>query len=290
MAEVDDGEFKPTGECSEGYRGRLCQPCDNGYSVTSRYQCGKCPADYLNALRLLGIGGLVIVVCFVMVRSSLRSAYQPKALHSVYIKILVNYLQLVMLTAQFRLDWPQVVLELLSAQEQTGQVTDQLFSFDCYLASDDQDSYRTVLYAKLVIMTFLPCLLAGVAVAFWGIFACCKKDKSVLKKELITTLCVLFFLIHPTITRLMFAMFSCIEIEGESWLIENLDIKCWSEEHLYYSLLVALPSIIIWVIGVPTLILLVIARRKRLLMTTNERLRFGASRRGRRWRLPLGHL
>jgi len=47
-----------------------------------------------------------------MVKTAMDSAYKPKALHSVYIKIFMNYLQLVILTASFNLEWPETVLEL----------------------------------------------------------------------------------------------------------------------------------------------------------------------------------
>ena len=172
--------------------------------------CGSCPDVWINIIRLVGIGILVIGVCAVLVRSSIRSAYQPKALHSIYMKIFANYMQLVMLTSQFRLDWPEEVVQLLSFQEQSGQATDQLFSFDCFLNFGEETSYKQTYFLKLTIMAFLPLLLGLGSVLFWGVRSCIKKDRSVMKRELVTTLCVIFFLIHPTITRLMFSMFSCL--------------------------------------------------------------------------------
>ena len=49
-----------------------------------------------------------------MVRSSLMSAMKPKALHTVYFRILINYLQLVVLVTSFQLSWPGLVLELFT--------------------------------------------------------------------------------------------------------------------------------------------------------------------------------
>ena len=64
-------------------------------------------------------------------------------------------------------------------------------------------------------MSFLPVILGLATVLFWWIRSSITGDKSVMKKQLVTTLCVIFFLIHPTITRMMFSLFSCMEIEGE---------------------------------------------------------------------------
>ena len=74
----------------------------------------------------------------------------------------------------------------------------------------------------------------------------------------------------------MFSVFSCrtIEDKGE-WLNENLDIECWSEDHTLYAYTVALPSIIIWGIGTPTLLLLVMIKNRKKITTIKNKLRFG---------------
>ena len=55
-------------------------------------------------MKLLGILFGVVILAGVMVRATLNSAVRPKAMHSIYLKIFVNYIQLVMLTASFDLD------------------------------------------------------------------------------------------------------------------------------------------------------------------------------------------
>ena len=75
----------------------------------------------------------------------------------------------------------------------------------------------------------------------------------------------------------MFSAFSCMEIEdGKMWLVENLEIQCWEEKHLFYVLAVALPSIVIWGIGVPALCLtLLYTKFKKRLNEVNVKVRFG---------------
>ena len=56
----------------------------------------------------------LIVLCMVigvtlMVKSTLASANKPQALHSVYMRIFVNYLQVIMLMISFQLQWPVFV-------------------------------------------------------------------------------------------------------------------------------------------------------------------------------------
>jgi len=77
-----------------------------------------------NSFRLIAIAFGVIALVSIMVKTTLRSAVRPKALHSVYLKIFMNYLQLVTLAASFSLDWPSMVVEVFKVQEQAGSVTD----------------------------------------------------------------------------------------------------------------------------------------------------------------------
>jgi hypothetical protein len=67
----------------------------------------------VNATRLSGIMLLVICIAAFMVRSTLLSAHKPKEIYSVYFKIFMNYMQLVVLMASFNLNWPAEVQALL---------------------------------------------------------------------------------------------------------------------------------------------------------------------------------
>jgi hypothetical protein len=66
-----------------------------------------------------------------------------------------------------------------------------------------------------------------------------------------------------------------MEIEGESWLIEDLQIKCWDEKHSLYVISVALPGIILWGLGIPTVCLIYLYLNRRNLDNISVRLKFG---------------
>jgi hypothetical protein len=71
-----------------------------------------------------------------------------------------------------------------------------------------------------------------------------------------STIVVLIFLVHPSLTQSMFAVFSCTELDnGETWLVTNCDIKCWDPTHTQYALTVALPFLLVFSIGIPTAVL-----------------------------------
>ena len=261
------------GNCSEGYRGHMCQACQEGYSRTFENQCGSCPDPGVNFTRLVGIVFLLILFSVGIVLSTLRSAYKPQSLHSIYIKIFTNYVQLVYLTTQFNLKWPDAVLDLFRIQKSTATVTEQVFSVDCYIESGDTtEAY----FQKLILMSVLPPTVWTVSLIVWALIGLFKENYTYFKRELITTMIVLFFLVHPNIVKLMFSAFACTEIEGKGfWLVENLEIECWDQKHTFYALGVALPSILVWGIGTPSLVLLFMYKQRRCLFKEHNKVRFG---------------
>jgi hypothetical protein len=266
-----------TGVCLLGYRGNKCQPCDNGYSRATENKCGKCPDAVGNAFRLLGMIAVMTLICGVLVRSSIRTAYQPTVLHSIYLKIFANYLQLVLLTTQLELEWPSFVYALFSAQKNAGTATDQFLSVDCYLSDpSNDDSYKNVYFDKITIIAMIPIIFTLAATAFWCMHFLANRDAGVFKKQWISTIVILFFMIHPNILRSNFSYFSCSEIlPGEYWLNENLDIRCFDSTHNATAVMVVVPSLLLWGLFTPLTILMHLIRRRKQLKEILTKLRFG---------------
>mgnify|MGYP000739300986 CR=1 FL=1 len=263
------------GKCSEGYRGHMCQACEIGYFRTFENTCTACPSPTLNILRLVGmiifIGGYNIF----LVKTTLDAAYEPEALSAIYMKIFTNYTQLAYLTTQFKLKWPELVVELFSIQKTTASLPEQLFSVDCYL-QDSGDSFENAVFIGAVIMSLLPLLLCVAAFLVWGVISLKKRSLEPMKKQLVATLIILFFTVHPTIINSLFSVFACTEIEGLGmWLIQDLEVECWDSTHTFYSMGVALPGIVVWGVATPAFIVWVMHKRRKYLHRLENKLRFG---------------
>ncbi|CAG9323993.1 unnamed protein product [Blepharisma stoltei] len=260
------------GECETGYYGNLCQSCQSDYSRNGQDSCSKCPNPTINALILAAMLILAILIVFLMVRASIKSAFKPKSMTSVFIKIFMNYLQIVVLTASFNLDWPFLVLQFFSVQEQAGGVTDQIFSIDCYLQGENTKPF----YSKLVFMALLPAGLFVITLIFWLGYYICVIDTKYIKNKFLGSLVVQLFLIHPTLVKYNFSCYNCYEVSpGNYYLRSDLDLKCWDSEHWSYSLFVAFPSIMVWCITVPALCLLHIYLNRDKLLTLELKLQYG---------------
>ncbi|CAG9330649.1 unnamed protein product [Blepharisma stoltei] len=271
----DIGYISTTGICSAGCKGNLCQACEIGYSYSSSNVCAVCDNSWTIIKICFIILGVALALA-ILVRTTIISAYEPTSVMSIYLKIFVNYLQLVSLAAQLRLSWPGMVSSFVEHQSKTGEVSTQFFSFDCLLISkDDPDSYKTVYFTKLWICSLIPIILGLIVFMFWLSIGVVKKSLRVMKREFIATLCILFFLIHPSLTNYMFSAFSCMDIYEEKYLMKNLDIKCWDGTHTVYAFCIALPSIIIWSIGVPLFVFQHLTRNKRKLYQIEYKIKYG---------------
>ena len=90
-------DWNPMGACSEGQNGVLCANCDPGYSLTGLAKCGLCPNLISNVVKLALVVILIIILFVLMVRSTIAGANQAKNNTSIYIKILMNHFQLILL-------------------------------------------------------------------------------------------------------------------------------------------------------------------------------------------------
>ncbi|TNV88001.1 hypothetical protein FGO68_gene2384 [Halteria grandinella] len=93
--------------------------------------------------------------------------------------------------------------------------------------------------------------------------------------EIVSTIIVILFLIHPTITREMFTVFNCKTIEGTSRLYIDLDVVCYNGMHNVVTFLIAVPSIIFYSIGIPIVGLFVIFKNRKNLQRSLVKKRYG---------------
>ena len=236
-------------QCATGYTGNICAACAKGYSLGSSNVCSRCPstADNITLIVLISIAAIVII-CYMIYRA-FEDAYEPKLYHSVLIKILTNYIQLMMLTTILKMRWPEPFYQLINIQEEMSSSTGKIMSIDCLL----QDYGSDTSYYISILMNFLMPLVIGLLITIiWSIVALCNSSFSLVVRPYITSLVVVFFLLHPGISITALSVFSCNEIEnGQYWNSYSYNIQCYtgSYKNDYYALFVL--TIVLWTIGMP---------------------------------------
>lgn len=102
------------------------------------------------------------------------------------------------------------------------------------------------------------------------------KNKLILTRELTAGITILFFLIHPDLAKFFLGFFSCKHIDDEGFhLRNNLDIECLSDEHIIYGISFVIPSIAVWILGIPTFVLWYMIRNRKKLDKLQYKFTFG---------------
>ena len=264
------------GTCAVGYYGNLCGACEIGYSLSSSGKCSRCPSPELNIVISLLLIIFVLSIIVILVKSTLKSAFSPTSLYSIYIKIFTNYLQIILVTTQFNLSWPSYVIQLFSIQKSAATASDQIFSIDCYFNKENSNNIHNVYFYKVIFAALLPFIISIISFIVWLFICFAHNTNDYLKRELFTTIIVIFFLVHPNIVKTIFGSVSCRSISGIGyWLMDDLEIQCWNLEHINFVLIITLPCIILWVFGIPTITLLTMIKRRKNLSKDYNRIVFG---------------
>jgi len=259
-------ENNPMGTCADGYRGVLCADCDDGYYRKGDYGCGNCPHAMVVIVRLSIL--LFLLLCFIvlLVRLTLLAALQKKNYAHAYFRLLIDHIQLLFLAASFSFAWPSYTESALGVAKSIALSMNQYLAIDCIIGQG-YEGVR-IYYQKLFFFAVLPFAIGIIVFLFWRVFGRLGRiPVDMIYSRVITTVAIVLFLFHPTISGYMFSNFKCVEIDGQKRIKEDLEIECWSLSHNMWTYSVALPGLIVWALGLPFFAFLGLSfERKRLSM------------------------
>jgi hypothetical protein len=144
---------------------------------------------------------------------------------------------------------------MLDYQQRTADVGTTFLSVDCVLGDDPA---ITPFYLKSLLFLCLPLMIAVaplfVFVPYWLIMRGTMQGIGKrLKNVYATTVIVCLFLIHPLITQQGFYMLSCKSLgtDDDKYLIADLSQKCYTAKHYTWLLLVGIPMLMLFTVGIP---------------------------------------
>jgi hypothetical protein len=208
---------------------------------------------------------MALVVCFLafIIYSSLSAVGKKKKSDiSVQLRILINFVQVMMLMNNFQIIWPSVLTRYFDGLYVSGNSSQMAFSAECY--SDEGE--LKYMYQKLILMTTMPAAITFLSCLSWGIVGLIKRNSMYLTQHNICTMCVLLLTVHPMILQSAGQMLTCKDMEqGTSWLVADMTIQCWEGRHLMFTTSMAIPVLIFWCIGIPLAFYIsLVTSRKRL--------------------------
>lgn len=284
------------GVCTEGYKGNLCGECDVGYGITLPLRCAKC-ATFIQQLTtyLLQFLGSVALVSYT-VRATWQdnragdTALRPSDL----IKILVQFLQYVVIFGSISVPWPDVLADMFVAAAMVFSVASGQSSLGCLLQSSrvthpPQAVQRQLMMLLTAPVSVLIAVMLLICFSHWlqrlWVAVTAKASRGRAKPSLhlwgrlrVASLVVLFYA-YPTMVKAALSFFACLRIDDPSKLpfpeseyairnhtagywVSAIQQECFVGWHKAWALGLALPATLILCIGVPGGLLLFLWRNR----------------------------
>ena len=254
-------------ECGEGYGGYLCSECQivNGtkYQRVSAYICAKCPDPVLNAIRVIIVTLVAFAFLTVFIISVIRKKKENQ--YSILMRIFTNYLQLIVVALSFNLRLPKSVSDTFTPASIVGSASDTFLSFDCFIEDTEVKSFAPSTELFKVFMTaILPIILLLIyAIIFVASFFTWKEWGKSLKRNIIVSMVWIIFFFHPTLTKSALSVFEWIKVDENLRKMKlNTEYDCYSREHLIWATFIAIPMIMVWVIGCPVIAFIILYKRR----------------------------
>ena len=143
----------------------------------------------------------------------------------IYIKILVNYFQMIAIANALQLKWPYQIQVFMKNTSFVGGFSSEIFSFECLL--DDFELHP--FYMKTGFLLILPFALFLIAFIVLLIIYL-KNHKSQVSRFIVVVVCISIFF-QPSIVFQIFNNISCTKIDGKHYITKEMTIDCDDENY-----------------------------------------------------------
>jgi len=268
------GEYHPENEypvrCTDGYAGILWTKCvikdGQKYERLANFECSRCPNLIYNSLRLLGL--IILVSTFFIIVIIVNVRKKRESQQSILLRILTNYLQLLTAALNFNLKFPDAITKIFYPAQRIGESSEAFMSFDWFISGTDLRAFTpSNAIFKMLLTGLLPIFLMIVVVIVWLVISLIYRRlwRDIYRNIVISIICILF-LLHPMLTKVGLEIFQWVQVDKNKFRVRiDIDIECFSAEHIKWSLMLGFPIIIIWSIGWPLLAFVILYRNRKKL-------------------------
>ena len=255
---------------AEGYSGYLCTTwlLGNGtkFMRVGDYEWNVCPNPVYNAIRVVGLLLLIFLFMVFLIIVNIRKRRESQT--SILLRIFTNYLQLLATTMSYNLKFPSALVDAFYPVQKVGTTQESFLSFDWFAENTSMQAFTpsTTIF-KLFLTGLLPLgLIFLFSVVFWILYLTGIKWFKDLKRNIIISVIWIIYLLHPTLTKSSLSIFQCTTVDTDMKRVTiEMTIEWYSSTHTFWALAVGIPMIVVWVFGMPIIMLgILIKNRHRL--------------------------
>ena len=234
------------------------------YIKTSGDQCSICSTPLINALKFWGLIIASFLFLTILIAISIRKKKENQT--SILMRIMTNYVQLISVSMSFRAKFPVSLTQLFGPINMFGSTSDTYLSYDWFISNIQVTLFTpSVQLFKIVLTGLMPICLFAIYLAIWGLlYYVMNKWFSSIKRNLIISIISIIFVLHPTITKSWLQIFECTLVDANDKRMNlYMEYKWYSKEHLFWIGTVAIPILVVWVIGAPVLALVILYKHRK---------------------------
>ena len=248
---------------------RLCHSCRDGFKRQGTNRCAKCPENQGDNWGLMFLGFLTTAAVATYISNDAIDGAGITTLSGEIQKIFLNFLQVITLFSAFPLQWPPELEGLFEFQGAISTVGEHLVNPDC---ASHSSSAVELYYAKQMVFALLPFMLVIFIFIFWFLRGKIKKmsffakrakaDQTTTKDKFVMTLTSIIYLLYPTLCKNALSLFDCKSIGGVLYLKTAMEEPCYVGRHASMLLLLGVSQLLVYVFGLPFLVLLFLSRNR----------------------------
>lgn len=251
--------------CDDMFEGPLCESCHSGFSRTGSSSCSDCLSEFLSVLRIIMAIVMLVGVLVMLIRSSLenmkiinrllkdknwldeKQIWNFMDFQNIYMKILINNMQIMTVLNDINVDWPDFMLNFLDFLQYFTSLSSKLMAFECIY--EEKTSYFATIYLKVLVTNLLPFIMVVFITIYWYLSKCILKSKEPVLQKIYTTIIGLFVMLQPSILSQDVTILNCLKLDpGISVIRANPKTSCNTRDHEHFSNYLAIPSFFFWAI------------------------------------------
>eukprot|EP00877_Chromochloris_zofingiensis_P009217 jgi/Chrzof1/4549/Cz14g17250.t1 len=289
-------------QCTAGYSSNLCGKCSAAggvkYGTMGAFKCGVCPSKAaITALFVLS-ASILIILNFLTVHYTCRDNEQIQDKKEVWptdvIKVLVLYLQYVVIVGSAPVDWPRSLEAVFTGVSWVFAAgTSQVVSLDCMYEDTGPlpAAVKRVLTYLIGPFAVVVAMVLAYAVRYWvkvGDVDPVPYGVYLVNKLPVICIVVLYCFFYPFLVRSAWSMLACYQIDDDSqglypqylkavgsYWVFDVEQKCWEGWHMKWALALGVPCVVVFCVGVPVGIVLILSRNRSRLKDLSFRMHFG---------------
>ncbi|KAL4439625.1 hypothetical protein ABPG74_004027 [Tetrahymena malaccensis] len=279
--------------CSEGYTGPLCESCRyhqtnsigeiQYFSKKGKYKCAACAnkVSQRDEILLTVFLGLIFLgyLTYQIASNYKKKVIKMKLLYlkraqilyisnslnsneksSFALKILISYMQIISVIFQLKIQTPQFAIPF---QYFGNNLQTTVYSLDCVFLKSQLFTDISMVYVRLIWTLLQPFLYILFLLMFYCFASTCIKigTQNRVKNLYLSGLLKIYYMFYPGIIQIVIGTISCKEFNGQKYVLNDLQFKCYDKQYNIFNYVFGLPLLILTLI-IPSLILRKLVKSK----------------------------